>query len=137
MFGIGRKENDDAVFFGDAIVPIPKLTIEKWELLFENLETMPQIILNILSSRGDDNFTAKLVVGVGIALGEAVRLVSVITGLEEEFIRENADHNSLYDFFAKTIKKNDLNSALKKFRAALSQITSKAAAGRNQPYSNG
>lgn len=127
----GRKEAD-YVLFGEKKVDIPKLTIEKWELLIENLETLPQMILNILASKNEDNFTAKLVIGTSIALGEVVKLVAVITGLEEDFVRKNADHNSLYDFVKKTIKKNDLNAAIKKFQAVIAQVTNGAGAASKE-----
>ena len=134
----GRKESDH-VLFGDTKVEIPKLTIEKWELLIENLETLPQIIVNVLSAKQEDNFTAKLVVGTSLALSEVVKLVAVITGLEEDFVRKNADHHSLYDFIKKTMKKNDLNTALKKFQTAIVQITKGAGAVQkeNPPSMNG
>lgn len=134
----GRKENDH-VLFGETKVEVPKLTIEKWELLIENLETLPQIIVNVLSAKQEDNFTAKLVVGTSLALSEVVKLVAVITGLEEDFVRKNADHHSLYDFIKKTMKKNDLNTALKKFQTAIVQITKGAGAVQkeNPPSMNG
>lgn len=134
----GRKESD-YVLFGETKVEIPKLTIEKWELLIENLETLPQIIVNVLSAKHEDNFTAKLVVGASLALSEVVKLVAVVTDLEEDFVRKNADHNSLYDFIKKTMKKNDLNTALKKFQTAIVQITKGAGAVQKEspPSMNG
>lgn len=133
MFFKRGKADEDCVYFGEERVEIPKLTVGKWQLLFENIETLPQLLLNILSARGSDNFTAVLMVGLSVALEEVVSLTSVITGLSEDFIRDNADHNDLIDFIVKTIKKNNLNEAAKKFQAVLSKANQGVeAAAKNQ-----
>lgn len=120
MFKRG-KEEQEFVYFGEQRVEIPKLTVGKWKLLTENIESLPQILINVLSAKGSDNFTASLVIGVSLAIEEIVTLVAVITELEEEFIYNNADHNDLMNFISKTVKKNNLTEAAKKFQAVLAK----------------
>lgn len=125
----GKKEND-FVYFGEQRVDIPKLVIGKWKILFENIETLPQLIANILASRGSDEFTVKLVLGTTMAIEELVTLVAAITELEEEFIYDNADHNDLIAFITKTIKKNNLNDFAKKLQALFAKANNLEAAGK-------
>ncbi|MET3846876.1 hypothetical protein [Paenibacillus sp. OAE614] len=127
MFKFNRND-DDFVYFGEQRVEIPKLTVGKWMVLFENIETLPQLIVNVLSTRGTDHFTASLIVGISLALEETVMLVAGLTGLDEAFIKDTADHNDLIDFIMKTVKKNDLSEAAKKFQAVLAKANKAAAA---------
>lgn len=120
------KEEQEFVYFGEQRVEIPKLTVGKWKLLTENLESLPQILINVLSAKGTDNFTASLVIGVSMAIEEVVTLVALLTGLEEEFIYNNADHNDLIAFITKTVKKNNLTEAAKKFPAMLAKANKPA-----------
>jgi hypothetical protein len=110
---------DDHVYFGDTKVEIPKLTVAKWKALFETIETLPSLIVNILAAKGSKDFTATAVVASSLALDEIVKMVSAVTGLDVEFIENNADHNDLFDFIVKIAKKNDLGEAAKKFQNAL------------------
>lgn len=121
-----RKKDTDFVYFGEQKVEIPNLTVGKWKLVMENLESLPQLLVNVLAAKGTDDFTARLVVGTSIALEEVVTLVAVVTGLDEQFIDDHADLNSLVDFITKTVKQNDLNEAAKKFRAMFAKINKAA-----------
>ncbi|MFB6473023.1 hypothetical protein ACFCW7_09255 [Paenibacillus glucanolyticus] len=121
-----RNKDTDFVYFGEQKVEIPTLTVGKWKLIMENLESLPQLLVNVLAAKGTDDFTARLVVGTSIALEEVVTLVAVVTGLDEQFIYDHADLNNLVDFITKTVKNNDLNEAAKKFRAMFAKINKAA-----------
>ncbi|MDP5274354.1 hypothetical protein [Chengkuizengella axinellae] len=112
----------DTVKLGNKNVEIPKLTIAKWKLLFDNIQALPQIILNILAVKDTKDFSSTLIVGTGMAIDEIVGMVAVITGLDVEYIEENADINELSTFIYKTIKKNDLQESVKNFRAVLGSM---------------
>ncbi|WP_409346763.1 hypothetical protein [Paenibacillus sp. MBLB4367] len=127
------NRQNDHVFFGGTKVGIPKLTIEKWERLFETVETLPNTIVSVLAAKNTDDFVATFVVGITMMLDEVVNMVAAVTDLEPEWIKKNADHNELLDFIAKTAKKNDLEAAVKKFRAAFGKWAAKAAGENSAP----
>ncbi|NBI30774.1 hypothetical protein [Chengkuizengella marina] len=112
----------DTVKIGNKNVEIPKLTISKWKLMFDNIQSLPQIILNILAVKGTKDFSSTLIVGAEMAIDEAVEMVAVIAGLDAKYIEENADMNELTTFIYKTIKKNDLQESVKNFRAVLDSM---------------
>jgi hypothetical protein len=122
-----NKTQNDAVYFGDVRVEIPKLTIRKWESLFNTVESIPQLIVNVLAAKGSADFTATLVVAAGMALDEAVKIVAAITELDAEFIKDNAGLTELTEFIAKTAQKNDLSAAAKKLQAAFERFAKTAA----------
>ncbi|RAU96841.1 hypothetical protein [Paenibacillus sp. YN15] len=128
-----NKTQNDAVYFGDTRVEIPKLTIRKWEALFETVESLPQLIVNVLAAKGSADFTATLVVAAGMALDETVKIVAAITDLDADFIKDNAGLTELTDFIAKTAQKNDLSAAAKKLQAAFVRFAKTTAVSAQNP----
>lgn len=130
--------NADFIDFGGRRVEVPKLTIAKWKLLFDQIETLPQILLNVFASRNTADFTPAIVAALGLALDEVINLVAALTGLEPEWIEENVTHTELITFIERTVKKNDLQEAAKKFRAAFGKwATALSAAVNNQSSTTG
>ena len=118
---VGTAEN--SVFLGDKLVEIPKLTPAKYKLLFGRIETLPQIIARIVESRGNGDFISTALIGVDIALDEIVEVISVLTDVDAEYIRENAGIDEITTFIARTLERNDLATTLKNFRAVLSAVS--------------
>ncbi|WP_308637721.1 hypothetical protein [Paenibacillus silvisoli] len=126
-----KRQENDYVMFGEKRVEIPKLTVQKWKALFGKVETLPQLVLDVLSSRQTSDFNAKLILGIEMALDEIVELVAVLTELEPSWIEEKVDHNELIVFVAKTIQRNNLNEAAKKYLAPFGKLLQgKPIAGR-------
>ncbi|SEM81836.1 hypothetical protein [Paenibacillus sp. OV219] len=129
-----RKQEDqdqDFVMFGEKRVDIPKLTVAKWKALFGKVETLPQLLLDVIASRQTSDFTATVLVGIQMAFDEIVELVAVLTELEPAWIEENVDHNELIQFISRTVQRNNLNEAAKKFLAPFGKLLqSKPVAGR-------
>ncbi|MFD2334727.1 hypothetical protein ACFSR7_36250 [Cohnella sp. GCM10020058] len=123
-----KKSTIDQVAFGGRQVPIPKLTIAKWRALFEQIETLPQIIISLLSARNTPDFTATVVAALGMTLDEVVRLTAVLTELEPEWIEANVTHDELIAFLSSTASKNNLQDAAKKFRGVLGKWKAPSAA---------
>ncbi|MCU6709357.1 hypothetical protein M6D81_11625 [Paenibacillus sp. J5C_2022] len=109
----------DYVQLGEKSVKVPKLTPEKYKALFERIETLPQIIVSVLSAKQSDDFVATAIVGANMALDEAVNIVAVLADVEPEYVEKHADLNEISEFIRATIEKNDLQRALKNFRAVL------------------
>lgn len=108
---------------GEKRVDIPKLTIAKWKALFGAIETLPNTLVNVLAAKGTEDFTATALVGAEIAIDEVVRIISVVTEVEAEYIEQHADLAELTTFIAKTIEKNDFQTVVKNFRAVASWFT--------------
>lgn len=140
MFKFGRENKAatmaDVINFGGKSVEIPKLTIAKWKLLFDRIETLPSVLLNVFSARNTSDFSATLVAGLSLVLDEVVELVAVLTDLDKEWIEQNVDQNELIDFIAKTVEKNDLSAAVKKFRGVFGNLMARAVRNTS-PSANG
>lgn len=117
------------VTIGDQTVAIPKLTVEKWKALFGVIESLPQIIVSVLSSRNTSDFTATAVLGVTMAFDEAVKIVAILADLEPEYVAKEATLNDLFEFIRLTAEKNDLQRTVKNFNAVLGQLTSGLSGG--------
>ena len=122
MFSRLNKASAEYVMFGDRKVEIPKLTVGKWEKLFEQIEALPQLLVSVFTARGTSDFTATAIVAASIAMDEIVGLVACITELDREYIKDNVGLTELMDFIARTVKKNDLVEAAKKFQAVFAKL---------------
>lgn len=118
MFKLRRGE---VVPFGGEEIEVPKLTIEKWKLLITQIETLPSLIVNVLSAKDQTDFAVTVTAAAELAIDEVVRIVSVLTGKDPEWIEANVDLKEMIGFISATAKKNDLVEAAKKCRAALSR----------------
>lgn len=100
-------------------VKIPKLTPAKYKALLERVEALPAIIAAIATNWNVDNAIATLLAGVERGLDEAVAIVAVLADMDAEAVEAEADLNEITDFIRLTIEKNDIQRALKNFRAVL------------------
>jgi hypothetical protein len=112
-----KSAGADFVQLGDKTVKVPKLTPEKYKALFERIESLPAIIVNVMSARKSADFAATAIVGAGLALDEAVSIVAVLADVDADYIAKNADLNEISEFIRAALEKNDLQRALKNFRA--------------------
>lgn len=126
LFNKSGNTSDNSVFLGDKLVEIPKLTPAKYKLLFGRIEALPQIITRIVAARGDGDFISTALIGVDIALDEIVEVISALTDVDAEYIRDNAGIDEITTFIARTLERNDLATTLKNFRAVLSAVSPKA-----------
>jgi len=126
--GVG---SDNTVFLGDKIVEIPKLTPAKYKLLFGRIETLPQVIARIVMARGEADFISTALIGVDIALDEVVEVIAALTGLEAEYVAENAGIDEITTFIARTIERNDLAQTLKNLQAVLAAVKAPVMGGNS------
>ncbi|MBJ6364146.1 hypothetical protein ACFOQM_23270 [Paenibacillus sp. GCM10012307] len=117
-----NKSDIESVVIGDKTVPIPKLTIAKWRQLFDVVEALPQIAVTVLTTRGSEQFTTTVMAALQLAADEAIRIVSVLSGLDAEYIEQHATLNDVLEFIRLTAEKNDLELTLKNVKAALGRF---------------
>jgi hypothetical protein len=116
MFRIKRNET---VPFGGEQIEIPKLTIEKYQLLIAQMEVLPSLLMSIWGAKGTVDLATTIIAASQLAGEEVSRLVGVLTGKDPEWIRKDVAMNEVIHFLKETAKKNDLVEAAKKCRAAL------------------
>jgi hypothetical protein len=112
-------------------VKIPKLTPAKFKALLERVETLPQIIASVLTSHHSEDFVATAIVGANMAMDEAVSIVAVLADVDREVIDNDAGFDEISEFIRLTLEKNDLQRALKNFRAVLGHFRARPTADGN------
>jgi hypothetical protein len=117
-------KRSDTVKIGEKSVPVPKITIKKWRELFESIEMLPQLILSIFNVPATER-AGYIVVVIRESFSEVVRVTSVLTGIDEEYIEEHATLNDLVAFYGATIKANDFGGLLKNVQGVLGSVVAK------------
>jgi hypothetical protein len=110
--------NENEMMLGDKRVRIEKLTIAKWRQLFEVVDKLPGLIVQILTAPKDD-FYAYVITALDLAFEEIALIVSVLSGLEVDYITENVGVDELFEYLAKTVKKNRLEDVVKNVKGLL------------------
>lgn len=123
MFKFMRKSNITALgehemMLGDKRVKIEKLTIAKWRELFEVVDKLPGLIVQVLTAPSDD-FYAYVVTALDIAADEITKIVSVLSGVDSEYLQENVGVDELFEYLAKTVKRNRLDGVVKNVQSLL------------------
>ncbi|QNK54566.1 hypothetical protein [Paenibacillus sp. PAMC21692] len=113
-----NKSADYTVLAGKS-VKIPKLTPSKFKELLERVETLPAIIQTVFADRDVDSAIATLITGLYRGMDEIADILAVLSGLERDEIAAEADAVEISEFIRATLEKNDLQRALKNFRAVL------------------
>ena len=121
-----RKSNITALgeyemMLGEQRVKIEKLTIAKWRELFAVIDKLPGLIVQILSAPQED-FYAYVVTGLDIAVEELAQIVSVLTGLEMDYIVNNVGVDELFEYMSKTVKRNRLEDVVKNVKSLLPKM---------------
>lgn len=118
--GIMRNNTvkESEVILGDKKVTIPKVTPKHWKQLFGAIETLPNIIIQIATAPGKD-LTAYILTGIDIALDEMLAITSILTGIDVEYLEENAGVTEIIEFFTRVAEKNDLSRTIKNVKSLL------------------
>lgn len=113
---------DGELMLGEKRVKINKLTPNKWRELFEVVDKLPGIIVQIITAPQDD-FYAYVINGVDIAMDELIRIVAILAEVDEEYIRANVGVDEIFEYLARTVKKNRLDSVVKNAKSLLPKVS--------------
>lgn len=122
MFNVLKSKitalNENEMYLGDKRVRIEKLTIARWRQLFETVDKLPGLIVQILTAPQDD-FYAYVISALDIAFDEVAQVVAILSGLEADYIVEHVGIDELFEYLARTVKKNRLDSVVKNAKSLL------------------
>jgi hypothetical protein len=107
-------------------VEIPKLTPNRWKQLFEKVDMLPGLIVQVLLAPKKDFYSTALQ-AFDIALDEITETVAILTEVDVEYIRENVGISELIEFVFKTVKRNRLGEASKNLRSLLPKMETQKA----------
>lgn len=115
------KEN--VVVFGEGSpeekqVEVRKITIELWRELFDVIYSLPQLIVGVMSAKPDER-AAYLVVALDQSLEEISHIVSVLTGIDLEWLKKNVSLDELVAYFTAVAKVNNFGDLLKNVQSVL------------------
>jgi hypothetical protein len=110
--------NEHEMYLGEKRVKIEKLTITKWRQLFEAVDKLPGLIVQVLSSPQSDFYTY-VITALDIAFDEIAQIVSVLSGVEVDYITDNVGVDEMFEYLARTVKRNRLDDVLKNAKSLL------------------
>lgn len=110
--------NENEMYLGDKRVRIEKLTIAKWRKLFETVDKLPGLILQVLTAP-QENFYEYVLTALDLALEEVAQVVSVLSGLDFDYIVEHVGIDEQVEYLAKTVKLNRLDAVAKNVKSLL------------------
>jgi len=120
-----RIMRSDTVKIGGKSVKIRKITVAQWRELFTVIETLPQVLLTIMTAAPAERLPY-LVVAIEKSISDVVNVVSVLTELDADWIENNASVDELVTFFVETARVNNFGEMLKNVRGVLTQAGPKA-----------
>ncbi|MDR7237117.1 hypothetical protein [Neobacillus drentensis] len=110
--------NENQMYLHEKKVDIPKLTPERWKKLFEKVDLLPGIIVQVLLAPKKD-FYSTILTAVDMMIDEVVEVVAILTEIDAEYIKKNVGIDELIEFITKTVKKNQLTGMVKNLQSLL------------------
>jgi ethanolamine utilization protein EutA (predicted chaperonin) len=104
--------NENEMFLGEKRVKIEKLTIVKWRQLFDTVDKLPGLIVQVLSAPQEDFYTY-IITALDLAFDEITQVVSVLSGVDAEYLTNNVGVDELFEYLTKTVKRNRLGDVVK------------------------
>src|SRR5690606_19058063 len=106
--------NKNTVTFGadgddPRTVKVRKIVVGQWLELFGAIQSLPQLIIGALGARPEER-VGYVVVALEQSIDEVTRVVSILTGLDEEYLKQNAALDELVEYFVETAKVNNFSA---------------------------
>jgi hypothetical protein len=110
--------SENQMYLHDKKVEIPKLTPDRWKKLFDKVDLIPGLIVQVLLAPKDDYYQT-VVSACQLALDEVSEIVALLSDLEVEYIQKNVGLNEIIEFLARTVQKNKLDDIAKNLKSLL------------------
>lgn len=108
----------NVVQLGDRTVKVRKVVIKQWYELFAAVNTLPELLMGVMSAPAE-NRVAYLFAFIDHALTDIVRVVSILTEFEPEWIEANVSPDELMAYFTAVARVNNFGGLLKNVQGAL------------------
>jgi hypothetical protein len=118
---ISAFQRDDLVQLGDKRVQIKKLTPALYKELFGSIDRLPGLVVSVMFAPKEQYYEYVLV-ACSEAVAEVEQVVSILSGLDVEYIHNNVGVNELIDYIVQTAKKNDFTSVIKNVKSLLPKV---------------
>ncbi|WP_404351680.1 hypothetical protein LG311_10290 [Sutcliffiella horikoshii] len=112
------KTNDYEMYLGDKRVSINKLTPNRWRTLFDTIDTLPGLILQVITAP-QENFHAYLISACELAIDEVVKVVAVLSDVDEDYLNEYVGLDEMVEYLSRTAKRNNLADTVKNVTSLL------------------
>ncbi|MFE8697982.1 hypothetical protein ACFYKT_16695 [Cytobacillus sp. FJAT-53684] len=112
------KSNENKMYLHEKKVDIPKLTPDRWKRLFEEVDMLPGLIVQVMLAPKEE-FYSVVVSVCQLALDEVIEIVALLSDIEPEYIRENVALYEIIEFITKTIQRNKLGEIGKNLKSLL------------------
>ena len=106
------------MYLDETRVKIEKLTIVKWRELFAVVDKLPGLLVQVLTAPQVD-FYSYVITALDLSLDEIANIVAVLSGLELDYIKKNVGLDEMFEYLARTVKKNRLDSVVKNVKSLL------------------
>ena len=110
--------NDSQMYLHEKKVEIPKLTPVRWKQLFEKVDMLPGLIVQVLLAPKEDYYQV-VVSACQLAIDEVTEIVALLSNLEVEYIQKNVGLHEIVEFLTKTVQKNKLDEIAKNLKSLL------------------
>jgi hypothetical protein len=110
--------NENQMILHEKKVEIPKLTPDRWKRLFEKVDMLPGLIVQVLLAPKEDFYTV-VVSACQLALDEVTEMVSLLSDIDVEYIRKNVALHEIIEFITRTVKRNKLDEIGKNLKSLL------------------
>lgn len=107
------------LYLGEKLVKPRKVTPIVWKELFEMVESLPAWVIQVALVHNREDFPAYLAHLIRVSTDEVVKLTSVLSGIDEKYIAENASIPEVIGYITETAKLNDFSGALKNLKSLL------------------
>jgi hypothetical protein len=128
MFSFNREKArkdimpNDIMYLGKKVVEVPKLTPKLFKELTRATENLPALLLKLISIQDEETFQAYFIASMEFAADELVAVTSILSGLESEYLEENAGMSEIIRFLKAVSDKNDITPLVKNLMSLLSQM---------------
>jgi hypothetical protein len=110
--------NENHMLLHEKKVEIPKLTPDRWKRLFEKVDMLPGLIVQVLLAPKEDFYTV-VVSACQLALDEVTEMVALLSDVDVEYIRKNVALHEIIEFMTRTVQRNKLDEMAKNLKSLL------------------
>lgn len=119
LFEVLKQDNNaSAIKLGGKTVTVKKLTPVKWKELFSVVDNLPGLIIQVMTAPQKD-FYATVLHAFDLALDDIVKVVSILSEVDEDYLKNNAGLDEIVEYVALTVNTNRLDKTVKNLKSLL------------------